>query len=106
MLGEVYDGACGHNWHTWGNPAFCESEGATEEAPYKRGWMACDGAGRCFKWMVSRFASDVEECVCHSAAVTSAAVYALSEHTFERWVTQAEGGMELDEKGELVDVRR
>ena len=106
LLGEVYDGACGHNWHTWGNPAFCEPEGATEEAPYKRdGWHVME-LEDVSKWMVSRFASDVEECVCHSAAVSFSRVYALSEHTFERWVTQAEGGMELDEKGELVDVRR
>ena len=33
------------------------------------------------KWMVSRFASDVEECVCHSAAVSFSRIYALSEHT-------------------------
>ena len=22
LVGEAYDGCCGHNWRTWGNPAY------------------------------------------------------------------------------------
>ena len=71
LLGEVYDGACGHNWHTWGNPAFrAEEEEGVVLAPHERdGWEAVE-LPDVSRWMLSRFASDVEQCVCHSAAVS------------------------------------
>lgn len=42
LLGEVYDGACGHNFATWGNPAYAPLGRANEPPPpppYKAdGW--------------------------------------------------------------------
>ncbi|KAL9187700.1 hypothetical protein ACHAXT_006078 [Thalassiosira profunda] len=36
LIGEADDGTCGHNWYTWGNPAFYpgEEEAETKDAPY------------------------------------------------------------------------
>ena len=41
LLGEVYDGAVGHNWETWGNPAFADDEAGDAAARARR-----LGAGR------------------------------------------------------------
>ena len=73
LLGEAYDGAAGHNWATWGNPAFApDSEGGGEGggvAPYLRdGWSAVE-AGDVSRWMLSRFASDTHDCERNSSAV-------------------------------------
>lgn len=37
LIGEADDGTCGHNWYTWGNPAFLDSEYEEEQrvAPYR-----------------------------------------------------------------------
>ena len=68
LLGEAYDGACGHNFETWGNPAFAP-EGHTGPAPHVAdGWEARELAD-VSRWMLSRFASDVHDCECSSCAV-------------------------------------
>ena len=77
LLGEVYDGACGDNDKTWGNPAFAEEaavpdgHGASGGAPpYELdGWAATE-LREVSAWMLSRFASDVAECECTSAAIS------------------------------------
>ena len=83
LLGECLDGACGHNALTWGNPAFLESiresgaaEGETEGAaaawvaPHEAdGWELAE-LPDVSRWMLSKFASDTPDCVCHSAAVS------------------------------------
>ena len=76
LLGECYDGAAGHNWHTWGNPAFASPRaeqpdpgGVGEVAPYEAdGWVAEELIG-VSRWMLSRFASDVADCECNSSAI-------------------------------------
>lgn len=76
LLGEAFDGAAGHNWYTWGNPAFAPAEARGEEArgqelepPYAAdGWVAeelCEVS----RWMLSRFASDAADCECNSSAI-------------------------------------
>lgn len=74
LLGECYDGSVGHNWHTWGNPAYRpEGESGDEEAavpPYvKDGWDHSE-LGDVSRWMLSRFASDVAECEWSSSAIS------------------------------------
>jgi len=34
VIGEAWDGCCGDNWRTWGNPAF--AEGDSSAPPYER----------------------------------------------------------------------
>ena len=76
LLGEADDGACGHNWHTWGNPDFrpggaAGGEGGegTPTPPY-----VADGFRRIelddvSRWMASRYDGDGDE-GCNSCAVS------------------------------------
>ena len=77
----MYDGACGHNFATWGNPAFAEGAAggggggdaaahvAAPVPPHEADGWAVEELPDASRWMLSRFASDEDECVCHSAAV-------------------------------------
>ena len=74
LLGEFYDGACGHNWKTWGNPAFCnafcDGDGdAPSLPPHATDGWSTEELPDVSRWMLSRFASDEEGDVCHSAAI-------------------------------------
>ena len=78
LLGEVYDGACGHNWHTWGNAAFREPPHSVHDArdgpaappaPHEVDGWCLEELPDVSRWMLSRFASDAADCVCLSAAV-------------------------------------
>lgn len=73
LLGEADDGACGHNWHTWGNPDFHSGEGGEGDEPPTPPYMA-DGFRRVelddvSRWMVSRYDGDGDE-GCNSCAVS------------------------------------
>ena len=61
LLGEVYDGACGHNFATWGNPAFAPPGRANEPAPYKADGWAVHEVPEVARWQLSRFASDASD---------------------------------------------
>lgn len=74
LLGECYDGACGHNWTTWGNPAFAPEvavgqPNAAEPPHVADGWSMRE-VPAISKWMLSRFSSDVEDCEWNSCAVS------------------------------------
>lgn len=79
LLGECYDGAAGHNWLTWGNPAFApprvtqlgqgDASHDVDVAPYAAdGWVA-EELRDVSRWMLSRFSSDVADCECNSSAI-------------------------------------
>jgi hypothetical protein len=84
LLGEVFDGATGNNYETWGNPAFApphdesnrgrDSSGTKAAATSTSPPHECDGwelveVESVSRWMVSRFASDTADCECASAAI-------------------------------------
>ena len=68
LLGEVYDGAVGHNWETWGNPAFADDDKAATPPHARDGWELAE-VPSVSRWMLSRYVSDVDDCECGSAAV-------------------------------------
>ena len=68
LLGEVYDGAVGHNWETWGNPAFADDEKPATPPHARDGWELAE-VPSVSRWMLSRYVSDVADCECGSAAV-------------------------------------
>lgn len=64
LLGEVYDGACGHNFATWGNPAYAPLGRANEPPPpppYKADGWAVHEVPEVARWQLSRFASDASD---------------------------------------------
>ena len=61
LLGEAYDGACGHNWATWGNPDFQDDEATPDDqrpvarAPYEIDGFSTHEIREVSRWMLSRF---------------------------------------------------
>ena len=83
LLGECLDGACGHNWLTWGNPEYHDDfgpphktvdglEGARVEpsAPHAVDRWQMEEVSYVSKWQLSRFASDVADCDWNSYCIS------------------------------------
>lgn len=75
LLGECVDGACGHNFLTWGNAAFATDESTDDDAAHTLPPSARDGWARreiveISRWQLSRFAADVEDCEYNSCCVS------------------------------------
>lgn len=68
LLGECFDGACGHNWLTWGNLASAPNDCAVP--PFVADGWRIEEIPAISRWMLSRFASDVEDCEWNSCAVS------------------------------------
>ena len=73
LLGECYDGACGHNFLTWGNPDFTAApDGAGDgriSPPHESDGWHTEEVHALSRWMLSRFASDSADCECLSTAI-------------------------------------
>jgi len=79
LLGELFDGACGHNWLTWGNAAFREGHDkghdevqghAVETPPHERDGWTMREVPEVSRWQLSRFASDTSDCEFNSYCVS------------------------------------
>ncbi len=76
LLGEVFDGACGHNFATWGNPAFgptteARVDGLPAAPPYEADGWTVQEVPEVARWQLSRFASDAsDDCEWNSHCVS------------------------------------